>query len=121
MKNIVIILLSILTLQAYAQKRTPSEKAKAKTDEMQHDLALSPEQNKKIYELNLKTYNSIANYEAKQTNERLRKKQKDVETDIRKAEFKKVLTASQFKKYEELRLAEKELKKQKKNELEKIK
>ena len=121
MKNILIILLTLFSLKTFGQDKTPADKAKNKTEEMQHDLGLTPEQNKKIYDINLKTYTSIANYEAKESNERLRKKQKDVATDIRKEEFKKVLTSAQYKKYEELKHKEKELKKQKKSALEKLK
>lgn len=121
MKKLFFLFMMLISLQVLADKKTPAEKAKEKTDEMQHDLTLTPEQSKKVYDINLKTYASIADYEAKETSVKLRKKQKDIATDIRKAEFKKVLTAPQFKKYDELKKKEKELKKAKEKELDKLK
>ena len=51
----------------------------------------------------------------------MRKKQKDIVSDIKKAEYKKIFTPAQYKKYEELKKAEKEKEKAEKKELEKLK
>lgn len=109
------------TFTSFAKEKTSAEKAKEKTEEMQKNLGLTAEQNKKIYEINLKTYTSIDDYEAKNDNKKLRKKQKDIMQDKRKDEFKKVLTAPQYKKYEEIKKAEKAKEKAEEQALEKLK
>jgi hypothetical protein len=60
-------------------------------------------------------------YEAKKPSKKLKKKQKDIWSDLRKAEYKKIFTAAQFKKYEELKKLEKDKEKAEKKELEKLK
>ena len=121
MKKILLILLAFMSLPCLADKKTPIEKAKEKTEELQKNLTLTPEQNKKVYEINLKAYESIDAYEAKKPSKKLKKKQKDIVGDLKKAEYKKIFTAAQFKKYKELKKAEKEKEKAEKKELEKLK
>jgi len=101
-------------LGANAEKKTPVEKAQAKTEEMQKGLTLTVDQHKKIYDINLKAYTAIAEYDAKDPGKKLKKKQKDMVQEMRDDQYKKVLSADQFKKY-------KELKKQEKIEEEKLK
>jgi ABC-type oligopeptide transport system ATPase subunit len=103
-----------ISLVANAEKKTPVEKAQAKTDEMQKGLTLTADQHKKIYDINLKAYTAIAEYDAKDPSKKLKKKQKDMVQEMRDDQYKKVLSADQFKKY-------KELKKQEKAEEEKLK
>lgn len=121
MKKIFLFLLAFASLQCMADKKTPAEKAKEKTEELQKALGLSPEQSKKVYEINLKANESIDAYEAKKPSKKLRKKQKDIVSDLKKAEYKKIFTAAQYKKYEDLKKAEKEKEKAEKKELEKLK
>ena len=64
-KLFLVVLFTFSSLFAMAVKKTPSEKAKEKTEEMQKDLQLTSDQNKKIYDINLKAYTSIAEYDAK--------------------------------------------------------
>lgn len=121
MKKILFLLFSMISICCYADKKTPAEKAKEKTEEMQKNLALTPEQNKRIYEINLKAYTSIQDYEAKKPSKKLKKKQKDIVSDLKKAEYKKILSPAQYKKYEEIKKKEKEEEKAKQKELEKQK
>lgn len=121
MKKILLILLAFSTLQCMAQKKTPTEKAKEKTEELQKNLALTPEQNKRVYDFNLKAYISIEEYEAKKPSKKLKKKQKDIWSDLRKAEYKKIFTSAQLKKYTELKKIEKEKEKAEEKALEKLK
>jgi cupin superfamily acireductone dioxygenase involved in methionine salvage len=104
-----------------ADKKTPAEKAKEKMEELQKSLGLNPEQSKKVYDFNLKANISMDEYEAKKPSKKLKKKQKDIWSDLRKAEYKKIFTAAQFKKYEELKKLEKDKEKAEKKELEKLK
>ncbi len=109
------------SLNLMAEKKTPAEKAKAKTEEMQKDLQLNPDQNKKIYDINLKAYTAIAEYEAKDPGKKLKKKQKNIVQDLREDQFKKILSPAQYKKYKELKQKEKEAEKQKEKELDQLK
>jgi len=93
---------------AFAQKKTPTEKASAKTEEMKKALQLSPDQQKKIYEINMKAYTSIADYETKKPSKKLKKKQKDIVQNMRDDQYKKILTPAQYKKYKDLKKQEKE-------------
>lgn len=121
MKKIFLLALLFISVTSFAQKKTPADKAKEKTAELQKDLNLTPEQNKKVYEINLKAYTSIAEYDAKAPSKKLKKKQKDIVQDLRKAEYKKILTAAQFKKMEDLKKQEKEKEKAEKKALDKMK
>lgn len=109
MKRILLFLtMIVLTTSVYADKKTPTEKAQSKTDEMQKDLQLNADQVKKIYEINLKAYTAIADYETKSKDKKLRKKQKNIVQDLREGQYKKILSSAQYKKYKELKKKEKE-------------
>jgi len=107
-KLLVLIFFIGLTISASAEKKTPTEKAKGKTEEMQQNLQLSTEQHKKIYDINLKTYTSIAEYDATDPGKKLKKKQKEIAQVLREKQFKKILTTSQYKKYKDIKKKEKE-------------
>jgi LAS superfamily LD-carboxypeptidase LdcB len=106
---------------ANAEKKTPVEKAQAKTDEMQKGLTLTADQHKKIYDINLKAYTAIAEYDAKDPSKKLKKKQKDMVQKMRDDQYKKVLSADQFKKYKELKKQEKAEEEKLKKQLNKLK
>ncbi len=116
-KLFLLLVFLVINTAAFADKKTPVEKAKAKTEEMQKDLQLNADQNKKIYDINLKAYSSIADYETKKPSKKLKKKQKDIVQDMRDDQYKKILTPAQYKKYKDLKKAEKEEEKKKLNEL----
>ncbi|MCF8293046.1 MAG: hypothetical protein K9I70_04465 [Chitinophagaceae bacterium] len=107
-KLLLLIFLVALNLSAAAEKKTPTEKAKGKTDEMQQNLQLSPEQTKKIYDINLKAYTSISEYDATNPSKKLKKKQKEIVQDLRDDQYKKTLTTAQYKKYKDIKKKEKE-------------
>jgi hypothetical protein len=108
--NKLFLVLSILFIStsAFADKKTPVEKAKDKTEEMQKDLQMNADQHKKIYDVNLKAYTSISEYEAKKPSKKLKKKQKDIVQDMRDDQYKKILTSAQYKKYKDLKKKEKQ-------------
>ncbi len=118
---LLVLVLFSLAINSFGQKKTPTEKAKKKTEEMQKDLQLSAEQNKKIYDVNLKAYTSIAEYEAKKPNKKLKKKQKNIVQDLRDKEYKKILTSAQMKKLQEIKKKEKEEEKRMEAEADKLK
>ena len=120
-KLFLVVLFTFSSLFAMAVKKTPSEKAKEKTEEMQKDLQLTSDQNKKIYDINLKAYTSIAEYDAKKPSKKLKKKQKDIVQNLRDDQYKKILTSAQYQKYKELKKKEKELEKAEEKKLEKLK
>lgn len=102
------LIMGMISLTLSAQKKpekTPEQKAKSKTTEMVQLLKLNPEQEQKIYEINLKAYQSIEKYEAKKPGKALKKKQKDIVQSMREKEFQKILTPAQFQTYQK---AEKE-------------
>lgn len=109
MKRILLFLVIIvLSTSVYADKKTPTEKAQSKTEEMQKDLQLTADQVKKIYDINLRAYTAIADYETKNKDKKLRKKQKNIVQDLRDDQYKKILTSAQYKKYKDLKKKEKE-------------
>ena len=116
---LLVLILFSLTINSFGQKKSPEEKAKKKTEEMTQDLKLSPDQQKKIYEVNLNAYKSIASYEAKKPSKKLKKKQKDIVQDLRDKEYKKILTPAQLKTLQELKKKEKEEEKKQEAELNK--
>ena len=78
MKKILFIVFAIsIQLSAFADKKTPAQKAKEKTDEMVKELTLTADQQKKIYDINLKAYTAIDAYEDKKPSKKLKKKQKE--------------------------------------------
>lgn len=83
-------------------KKTPEDKARRKTSEMVTAMKLSKEQENMLYAINLKAYQSIASYEAKNTGKKLRKKQKDIVQGLREKEFQKILTPAQYAEYRRL-------------------
>lgn len=87
-------------------RKTPEEKARRKTTEMVTTLKLNKEQENMLYATNLKAYQSIATYEAKNTSKKLRKKQKDIVQGLREKEFQKILTQAQFTEYRRLEAEE---------------
>ncbi len=119
-KSLLVFILLFLSLHVLAVKKTPIEKAKAKTEEMQKSLQLNPEQTKKIYEINLKAYTSISEYESKKPSKKLKKKQKDIVQNMRDDHYKKILTPAQYKKYKELKKQEKEQEKAEEKKLENL-
>lgn len=110
----------MLLCNAWLIKNT-RRKSKEKTEELQKALGLLAEQSKKVYEVNLKGNESIEAYEAKKPSKKLKKKQKDIVSDLKKAEYKKIFTPAQYKKYEEWKKAEKEKRKGRKESTRKIK
>jgi hypothetical protein len=108
-----------LAFNAKAEKKSPADKAKEKTEEMTKDLALNADQQKKIFEINFNMYKSIDDYETKNPTKKLKKKQKDIAQDMRKAQFKKLLTPVQFKKMLDLKKLEKAKEKAEQDALEK--
>ena len=109
-----ILLLALLSFSAgaYAGKKTPADKAKEKTDQMQKDLQLTADQYKKIYDLNLKMYTSVEEYDAKKPSKKFKKKQKQIVQDLRDDQFKKIMNTAQYKKYHELKKQAKDEEKQ---------
>jgi periplasmic protein CpxP/Spy len=106
---------------ATAEKKTAETKAKEKTAEMTKNLSLTAEQSSQIYTVHLNAIRSIDEYEAKKTGKSLRKKQKDVVKKLREAQFKKILTSAQYKKYQAMKEQQKKAEKEEKKRLEQIK
>ena len=107
-KIFLLIAFILISTASFADKKPPIEKAKDKTEKMQKDLQLSADQTKKIYEVNLKSYTLIADYDAKKPDKKLKKKQKAIVQDLRDDQYKKILTSVQYKKYKAIRKQEKE-------------
>ena len=118
-KFLLVCLLISIGLPSIAQKKSINEKATAKTEEMQKVLQLSKEQQTKLYEIHVKAYTSIAEYDAKKPSKKLKKKQKDIVQKLRDDQYKKILTTAQYKKYKDYKKLEKEEEKRKSKELEK--
>ena len=108
LKQIFVVALVLISTLAYAEKKSPTEKAKEKAEEMKKDLGLNADQYTKIYDINVKAYTSIAEYEAKKPSKKLKKKQKDIVQNMRNDQYKKILTAVQLKKYKDLKKQEKD-------------
>lgn len=110
----------LLTFSLFAQdkiKKSPEEKASAKTAEMVTALKLNKEQETMIYSTNLKVYQSIATYAAKNPDKKSKKKQKKIVQNLRDTEFKKILNAAQYKLYVENKKKEKAEEKMKEEKL----
>ena len=100
----------LLTISLFAQdkpKKSPEEKARTKTEEMVSSLKLSKEQETMIYSTNLKVYQSIVTYAAKNPDKKSKKKQKKIVQNLRDTEYKKILNATQYKLYLENKKKEK--------------
>ena len=98
---------SFVTLSAQSQGRggfgnmSPDERAKMITERMKEQLKLNADQEKKVSEINLKY--AKKNQEARKAgNEAEVKKAMDVNNTARDGEFKKILTAEQFKTYQKM-------------------
>lgn len=100
----------LLTLSLLAQdklKKSPEEKARAKTAEMVTTLKLTKEQESMIYSTNLKVYQSIATFATKNPDKKSKKKQKKIVQNLRDTEYKKILNSTQYKLYLENKKKEK--------------
>jgi hypothetical protein len=83
------------------QRMDPEERAKQTTKELKEALDLNADQEKKVYELNLKAGKEMADawQEANGDREAMREKMGKSRENTNK-ELKKILTAEQYKKYE---------------------
>lgn len=79
------------------KRHSPKERAEMQTEKMATSLGLNDEQKKAVLEINLKSAEKIAN-----AGDNRREAFKEVQAQ-NEEEFKKVLTADQFTKYQELR------------------
>lgn len=98
---------AFVSLSAQSQGRggfgnmSPEERAKMITQRMKEELKLNADQEKKVSEINLKY--AKKNQEARKAgNEAEVKKAMDVNNTARDGEFKKILTADQFKTYQKM-------------------
>lgn len=80
-------------------KKTPEEKAAKKTAAMVSSLHLNQLQEKLLYELHVKSYTSIQQYDTKEHSKKEKKKQKDIVQNLRDKEYRKILTPAQYKQY----------------------
>lgn len=80
----------------------PKERAKATTEQLKSALSLTTEQEGKVYELQAKQNEKMtaAFNSAGDDREKMREEMTKLQTETT-AEMKKILTADQFKKYEE--------------------
>ena len=95
--------LASMTLAAQAQekeKRTPQERAKARTEHMTKELALSPDQQAKVEAINLKYADQVEAVRSEREAERTAKREAaKAMHDAHDAEMKAVLTADQYTKW----------------------
>ncbi|MDR1714812.1 MAG: DUF4890 domain-containing protein [Dysgonomonas sp.] len=105
MKKLVLFLTIVLfaTSGVFAQQRqraTPEERAKRQTETLVKELSLTEDQQKKVYEINLKFAQPLADQGKETDREKLRAQfQKNQEE--RTAAIKAVLTEDQQKKFDE--------------------
>ncbi|MBL7955372.1 MAG: hypothetical protein JNJ91_10060 [Flavobacteriales bacterium] len=102
-KLMIVAVLASMTLAAQAQekeKRTPQERAKARTEHMTKELALSPEQQAKVEAINLKYADQVEAVRSEREAERTAKREAaKAMHDAHDAEMKAVLTADQYTKW----------------------
>lgn len=102
-KLMIVAVLASMTLAAQAQekeKRTPQERAKARTEHMTKELALSPEQQAKVEAINLKYADQVEAMRSEREAERTAKREAaKAMHDAHDAEMKAVLTADQYTKW----------------------
>jgi periplasmic protein CpxP/Spy len=102
-KLMIVAVLASMTLAAQAQekeKRTPQECAKARTEHMTKELALSPEQQAKVEAINLKYADQVEAMRSEREAERTAKREAaKAMHDAHDAEMKAVLTADQYTKW----------------------
>ena len=87
------------------QNATPEEMAKRQTDQIKEKCGLDKTQEKKVYDLNLESSKKMAKMREEMRggggpNEEMRAKMTKIRED-QNAEMKKILTADQYKKYEQ--------------------
>lgn len=96
----IVAVLASMTLAAQAQekdKKTPQERAKARTEHMTKALALSPEQQAKVEAINLKYADQVEAVRSEREAERTAKREAaKAMHDAHDAEMKAVLTADQY-------------------------
>lgn len=127
MKKILFLLVLVsihLIVLSKDDKRTPEQKAHAKTSELVTALKLTKDQESKLNATHLKYYQNIDAYEAKDPSKKDKKKFKDQAQAIRETEYKRILTPAQYKQYLSYEKAEdlkkEKEKKAKKEELKKL-
>lgn len=102
-KLMIVAVLASMTLAAQAQekdKKTPQERAKARTEHMTKELALSPEQQAKVEAINLKYADQVEAVRSEREAERTAKREAaKAMHDAHDAEMKAVLTADQYTKW----------------------
>ena len=102
-KLMIVAALASMTLAAQAQekeKRTPQERAKARTEHMTKELALSPDQQAKVEAINLKYADQVEAVRSEREAERTAKREAaKAMHDAHDAEMKAVLTADQYTKW----------------------
>jgi periplasmic protein CpxP/Spy len=102
-KLMIVAIMASMTLAAQAQekeKRTPQERAKARTEHMTKELALSPEQQAKVETINLKYADQVEAMRSEREAERTAKREAaKAMHDAHDAEMKAVLTADQYTKW----------------------
>ena len=110
MKKILFLLFVIaLSLSSFAQdkaKKTPEQKARAKTTEMVAIFKLSKEQDAMLYTTHLKYYQTTDAYEAGKHSKKEEKKFKDQSQALREKDYKRILTPAQYKQHLVLEKAE---------------
>ena len=102
-KLMMIAVLAGMTVAAQAQdkvKKSPEERAKARTEHMTKELGLSPEQASKLEAINLKYADKGAELRKEREAERAEARREGKELrDAHEAEMKAVLTPDQFAKW----------------------
>jgi hypothetical protein len=124
MKKISLLLIIIFSIShAFAQKykkRTPEEKATYYTNQMVEDLKLDSITTSKVYEINLVVSQQLDSAFAAHTDKDAMKKVYYTVFKQRDAEFRKVLSKTQFLQYDDLQRERREAKQKEKLEKEKL-
>jgi len=118
LKSLIVLFFTFTSVMVFAQeqkpakpKKTPQEKAEILTKKMDETLNLSDEQTAKVMKINVQLHEEIAKYKTeagkKSADAKLRIKEA---RDVAAQQLKSVLSAEQFKKYqqwEEARISKK--------------
>ena len=107
MKNIAksMIMLSLLLTtslswsQEHMQRKSPQERAQNQTRWMQKNLALTEDQNKKVYDIILRYAQEADNNATNPPGKQKKRDRQEINRD-READLKAVLTGEQFQKYQ---------------------
>jgi hypothetical protein len=84
------------------QSATPEDMAKRQTDQIKEKCGLDKDQEKKVYDLSLKTSKEMAKMREQQGGDRDAMREKMTKMrDEQNKEMKKILSAEQYKKYEQ--------------------